>query len=159
MDCAAHDPRVGQGFRPALRTAVLQKPGDTESQLPKPPTPLGFSIPFPLCERQERRRGGTPLPRQAGGMGGRPWARDRSWEEATAVDVYPADMTPFTKPATPTHLTRCERRRVHLHFFPSSLYVFQCWTGDVKARRRDPYLACVLAIEPQSCRPATGRGS
>jgi hypothetical protein len=75
------------------------------------------------------------------------------------VDVYPTDVTPFTKPVTPTPPTRCERRHVHLHFFPSSLYVFQCWTGDVKARLRDPYLACVLAIEPQSCRLAMGRGS
>jgi hypothetical protein len=72
---------------------------------------------------------------------------------------YPADVTPFTRPATPTPPAGCERRHVHLHFFLSSLYVFQCWTGDVKARRRDPYLACVLAIESQSCRLATGRGS
>jgi hypothetical protein len=75
------------------------------------------------------------------------------------VDVYPADTTPFTKPATPTLPTRCERRRVHPHIFPYSLYVFQCWSGDVTARRRDPYHACVLVVEPQSCSPATGLGS
>jgi hypothetical protein len=75
------------------------------------------------------------------------------------VDVYLADVTPFTKPATPTPPTRCESRRNHLHFFPSSLVACQCWTDDVEARRRDPYLACVLAFEPQTCRTATGRSS
>jgi hypothetical protein len=153
-------PGVGQGFRVASRAAVLQKRGRRpKPQLPKPPTPLGFSIPFPLCERRERRREGTPPPRHAGGTGSRPLARNRSWGKPAAVDVYLADVTPFTKPATPTPPTRCERRCIHLHFFPSSLVAFQCWTGNVEARRRDPYLACVPAFEPQTYRPATGQSS
>jgi hypothetical protein len=46
-----------------------------------------------------------------------------------------------------------------IFFFPPSLFAFQYWTGDVEVHRRYPFLACVLAVEPQSCRPATGRGS
>jgi hypothetical protein len=34
-----------------------------------------------------------------------------------------------------------------------------CSTSDVEARHRESCPACVLAIEPQNCRPATGRSS
>jgi hypothetical protein len=57
------------------------------------------------------------------------------------------------------HLTKVAHFVEAIFFFPSSLDAFQCWTGDVEARRREPYPACVLAIEPQYCHPATGLSS
>jgi hypothetical protein len=66
--------------------------------------------------------------------------------------------TVYPEPATTTPPPQHEHPAA-IFFFPSSLYAYQCLTGDVEARCRYPYLACVLAVEPQSYRPATGRSS
>jgi hypothetical protein len=66
--------------------------------------------------------------------------------------------TVFPEPATTTPSTHREHPAA-IFFFPSSLDAFQYWTGDVEARRWEPYPACVLAIESQYYRPATGLSS
>jgi hypothetical protein len=55
--------------------------------------------------------------------------------------------TIYPEPATTTPPPQREHPAA-IFFFPPSLIAFQCWTGDVEARRRYPYLACVLAVEP-----------
>jgi hypothetical protein len=63
-----------------------------------------------------------------------------------------------TEPATTTPPTRREHPAANFSFSPS-LDASLCSTGDVEARRQESCPACVLAIEPQNCRPATGRSS
>jgi hypothetical protein len=66
--------------------------------------------------------------------------------------------TVYPEPATTTPPPQHEHPAA-IFLFPPSLFDFQRWTGDVEARRQYPYLACVLAVEPQSWRPAMGRSS
>jgi hypothetical protein len=138
--------------------------------------------------RERRGEGAPPLRRAEEEQVGRRDAADTPRSEAAPVVTRKGEeVVRVGEGAGPEqeHLRHCERlrRREHLRhataypepatttpppqrehpaaicFFPPSLIAFLCLTGDVEARRRYPYLACMLAVEPQTCRPATGRGS
>jgi hypothetical protein len=126
-----------------------------------PPLTWGFS-PFP-CSTAERGEAGENEGRAAGraalrgrkppcrGSEHRAGPRDRSRGDTAARNIYP-------EPATTTPPTRREHPAA-IFFFPSSLDASLCCTGDVEAHHRESCPACVLVIEPQNCRPVTGRSS
>jgi hypothetical protein len=116
--------------------------------------------------RRRRAKAGDRNRRHEERRGGRlRWERSRTGNRNVhaAVNVYVAENTFATPPPTSS------QPRLHHHpnvsttmailLFAPSLVSFQCWTGDVEARRRYPYPACVLAIKPQPCRPVTGWSS
>jgi hypothetical protein len=61
--------------------------------------------------------------------------------------------TVYPEPATTTPSPQREHPAA-IFFFPPSLFAFQCWTGDVEARRWYPYLPVCW---PSSRRPAATR--
>jgi hypothetical protein len=62
------------------------------------------------------------------------------------------------EPATTTPPTRREHPEA-MFSFSHPLDASLCSTDDVEAHRRESRPACVLAIEPQNCRPAMGQSS
>jgi hypothetical protein len=93
------------------------------------------------------------------------WGRSRTGNRNVhaTVNIYTAENTFAMPPPTPSRPRLHHRPNVSttvaILLFPPSLVSFQCWTGDVEARHRYPYPACVLAIEPQPYRAVTGRSS
>jgi hypothetical protein len=110
--------------------------------------------------RRRRAKAGDRNRRHEERRGGRlRWG----WSRTGNRNVHAAENTFAMPPPTPSRprLHHCPNvsTTTAILLLPPSLVSFQCWTGDVEARLRYPYPVCVLALEPQPCRPATGRSS